>query len=249
MAPRPLLDDTSDRVAYSARAARPEDADAVEQLVKESTLADVGMAALRAGELRARWGEEEAAARDTVVHDPAGRIAAVLLMDDDSDSSSLYFEVYVAVENRGDDLEDDLVGRAETYAAQRARALGAPVELTTNVNTDAMQDLLGHHGYRVGMRDHAMFIALDAIQSMPRWPRGVFLRAYAEGDDDLLLYDTMRAGFGSDWPPQSDARSWIRSHRNAPGYRPDLWFFAATKDAVVGAVQCREQWRGQLDTG
>ncbi len=94
-----------------------------------------------------------------------------------------------------------------------------------------------------------MFMDLGSDLGPVRWPRGVEPRRYRDGEDDRLMYETMRAGFGDDWPEGSEAKSWIQGHREAAGFHPDLWLFACCGELVVGAVQCREQWHGQGDTG
>jgi hypothetical protein len=61
------------------------------------------------------------------------------------------------------------------------------------------------------------------------WPEGVALRPYREDEDDVLMWDTMRAGFGDDWGGPTERDEWLRTHRGAPGYASDLWFFAARR--------------------
>ena len=55
--------------------------------------------------------------------------------------------------------------------------------------------------------------------STPEWPPGISLRPYREDHDDRLMWDVMRAGFGDDWPADSDAEGWIKNLAVAPQAR------------------------------
>jgi hypothetical protein len=47
------------------------------------------------------------------------------------------------------------------------------------------------------------------------WPESVALRPYREDEDDVLMWDTMRAGFGDDWDGPTERDEWLRTHRGA----------------------------------
>ena len=230
----------------SVRPARPDDAATVESIINELTERDVGMVAYQPGELAEEWRSEESAAAHLVVEDENGAIAGVLWMEPLDES--LYGEMFVTPSKDAQLLQPCLIDLAEASAMSESERRGGPIKLSLNVNTALPRRLLDRRGYRRGMQDHAMFMDLDNLDFEP-WPRAVGLREYEEGADDLLMYETMREGFAGDWDGAEDAREWIRRHREAQGYRPELWFFATANGEITGAIQCRDRWHGATDTG
>ena len=230
----------------TVRPARSSDAAAVESIVNEVTMTDVGMTAYQPGELAREWHTEEAAAAHLVVEDDLGAIVAVLWLEQQGEG--LYGEMFVTPGSDALVLHRYLIDLAEWKAISESTSTGVPISLCLNVNTEPPRRLLDERGYARGMQDHAMFMDLDGIDIQP-WPDGLELREYEEGTDDLLMYETMRAGFVDDWDGTDDAREWIRSHHRAPGYRQELWFFAGADGDVAGAIQCRDRWHGAVDTG
>lgn len=237
------LDPPPAPAGYEPRRADRDDADRIETLINAATIADVGMPTFSEGEIARTWSENpDAPSQHHVVTDAGGEIRAVLWVEPEDDG--LYCEMYVA----GGDEEPLCRFMIET-AEWRAAAESRPMTLTFNANGEPSRRLLEERGYERGVADHAMFMDLAGRRLEVFWPDGVELRPYREDSDDALMYRVMKSGFGDDWDDDDEPDAWIAKHRGAPGYSEDLWFFAASGDEIVGAIQCREQWHGAADTG
>jgi mycothiol synthase len=232
---------------YRARRASLADAGAVEELVNAALKEDIGMILYAPGELRDKW-TKNGLAGCVIVVDEDREPAGCLIVETEGEAS-LYFEDYVLSAHRGRGLGEFLIGRAEDHARRMARETQRSIAVTTNVNNDRGRAVLVDLGYELEDRDYAMFMDLEPGRPVTTWPPGIRLRPYRDGIDDDLMHETMVAGFGDDWPEDDDRTRWLNTHKQAPGYEPELWYFAETDDRVIGAAQCRSQWRGDRDTG
>ena len=221
-----------------------EDAAAVERVVNDASERDVELKVYSPGQLAREWMKE---LPEGFVVEQDERIAGFLSFEWEGETS-IYFEAWIGPAVRTpDDLFRRMVAEAEDHA-RRAAAEAGLIKLETNVNRDEERAILEELDYETGMRDYAMFFELDDVPEAV-WPAGMRVRPYREKLDDLLMHDVMKRGFETDWPESVEPGAWIQIHRDAAGYDPALWFFAEDGREVVGAIQCRDTWRGSEDTG
>ncbi len=242
------MDEIRTPAGFIARTAAPADEPGVMKVVNEAVLADVDMHLYRDGDLADEWKGREA--DDLIVFEtdgPTSQIAGFLSFE--PSDNGFYFEGFVPPSYEGKGLGRAMVDEGERRAEALAAAKGTPVVVETNVGNELARLMFEERGWKTHEFDAAMFYDLTGELPEVIWPDGITLRPYVEGDDDLLMHDTMKEGFVPDWPASTDREKWVPGHRSASGYSPDLWFFAQRGDEVLGAIMCRETWHAEDSSG
>ncbi|MPZ68815.1 MAG: GNAT family N-acetyltransferase [Actinobacteria bacterium] len=232
--------------SFTSRLVAREDAPEIMRIVNAAVWSDVGMRLYRDGDLAKEW-----AGRDPsgllAIETPTDGIVGFVSFEPEDDG--FYFEGFVDPPHEGRGIGTMIADLAEARAFSEARRRGSAVTVTTNVGNEAAQTLFESRGWDATVDDVAMFYDLTGDVPEPIWPEGASLRPYREDVDDELMWETMRAGFGSDWPATSRFETWIEGHRGASGYSEDLWWFAEKDGEIVATTQCRETWHAEDTAG
>jgi mycothiol synthase len=218
---------------------------AVADLVNASLLSEIEMAVLDPTDLEAEWRQLESLDHIAVVEDQ-GEIVGYLTTQEDKGHASIYFEAFTSERSLGRGIGSALIEEAQSRAAALADGLDKPVTLETDVNSEVARDLLARHGFELTGGSFPMFMDLDDHLPAPEWPPGVELRPYSQGPDDREFFDVMARGF--ELHPDITLESWLE-RQSRPDFSADLWWFAQSADGAVAALECRDQWHAQNDTG
>jgi mycothiol synthase len=224
----------------------PADAPVVTRLVNDSLLHEIGMADLDPHELEKRWRQSGSLDHLAVAQTHAGEIVGYLATEVDAGSAHIYFEGCTAERALGRGIGTALIKETQARAEALASQLKKPVTLETDVNGQAACDLLAAQGFQVTGRNFAMFMDLDDDLPPPEWPQGIAPRPYVVGVDDREFFDVIVRGFEMD--PAITAESWL-NRKTLPDFSPDLWWFAQSDHDAVAAIECRDHWHAQSDTG
>lgn len=232
--------------SFTARTVALEEASEITRIVNAAVWNDVGMRLYRDGDLAKEW-----AGRDPndllAIEAPGDGVVAFVSFEPEDDG--FYFEGFVDPLQEGRGIGTLIADLAEERARSEAALRGTPITVVTNVGNETAQALFESRGWDATVDDVAMFYDLTGDVPEPIWSNGSSLRPYREDVDDELMWETMRAGFGSDWPADSRFEAWIKSHREASGYSEDLWWFAERAGGIVAAIQCRERWHAEDTAG
>jgi mycothiol synthase len=228
------------------RSPLPHDGAAVAGLVNESLLREIGMADLDPTVLETEWRRLGQLDHLAVVEGNDGTLAGYLTTEVDEDGARIYFEGYTSETGLGRGIGSALIEEAVSRAAALAQRLQKPVTLETDVNDPRARVLLDKLGFEQTGGSFAMFTDLHDAPRAPVWPHGVQLRPYEQGRDDHEFFDVMVRGFELD--PTFTLESWLE-RQNLPDFSPELWWFAQSTEGPIAALECREQWHAQADTG
>lgn len=175
-----------------------------------------------------------------MVFSAEGEAVAYASPIDDKADDCCYFDLF-AEPATSTEVVDSVIEWVEVHAANRGRH-----KVASAADADGILQRFLAAGYEVAHEEVAMFLDLDGAPN-PSWPDGVHPISFKEGEDELLMFETMRRGFEADF--RGEFESWIQRHQTDRRYDPSLWFFASDGTAVVGAVQCRRYWGAAENTG
>lgn len=224
---------------YSARQPTRSDIPELCRLVNQAVESTLDMAYVTETDLSGGWDDERATLGLVVVFDEEEAVAYASPIDDEP-ASCCYFDLF-AVPGTPTAVIDAVirwVGEGASIRGLRKVASAADAE--------AILARFLAAGYEVVHEEVAMFLDLAGAPA-PEWPPGVHPKPFIEGQDELLMFETMKRGFGSDF--RGEFETWIQRHQSDRRYDPALWFFAADGAEHVGAVQCRRYWGAAEDTG
>jgi mycothiol synthase len=234
----------------TVRAATPDDAEAVAELIVAADVAVQGWSDSTTDELRTWWRR----------NDPTEN--SWLVLDDGVVAYGDYFEHgdwaeldgYVHPDRKGEGLGSWLVARAE----ERAREAGRERLQTFCLAPDAdTRRLFEQHGFTEVRRYYRMLIELDGEPEAPEWPAGTRVATFRE-DDARAFYDALGEAFADEWNFVPDPfEEWLALRVEAPDLDPTMWFLVWDGDEVaavlrgeqrgehgwIGAVGVRPRWR------
>jgi mycothiol synthase len=241
-----------DRVpeGYELRAASVEDAAAIADVVNETMLAELGTPWTSTDEVRdeltlpGRDNERD----DALLVEPDGTLAGSLQIFDFAPFTEIEAVVYVRPRRWGRGLSAWLIRLAEERA--RARVDRAPpgervvVQVARLADNEPARRLFESLGYEYARTFWLMRVDLGAPPTPVRVPRGIRIRTFEPGRDDVALHAAMAEAFADHWGAGFPSfEEWRHFGVEGEGSRfdPTLWFLAVDGDEIVGAACCKDR--------
>jgi mycothiol synthase len=232
----------------TTRAPRPDDAQAVTDLVIACDIDEFGQPDFELDDLQTDWhmpGFD--LEKDAVVVVEGERIVAyaAFIRND-------YVDVYVHPEYRSRGIGKWLLEWSERRGVERA-APGKEVRLgqVLTSNPDGAAKLLEERGYEPVRTYWRMSMPLDEALPPPAWPEGVIVRTFDEERDSRSVYALVQDAFGDNERHTAESfEEWQAFMIDREAFEPGLWFMAEAKGEIVGCVLCPnyedEGWVRQL---
>jgi mycothiol synthase len=232
----------------TTRAPRPDDAQAVTDLVIACDIDEFGQPDFELDDLQTDWhmpGFD--LEKDAVVVVEGERIVAyaAFIRND-------YVDVYVHPEYRNRGIGKWLLEWSERRGVERA-APGEEVRLgqVLTSNPDGAAKLLEERGYEPVRKYWRMSMPLDEAPPPPAWPEGVIVRTFDEERDSRSVYALVQDAFGDNERHTAESfEEWQAFMIDREAFEPGLWFMAEAKGEIVGCVLCPnyedEGWVRQL---
>ncbi len=232
----------------TTRAPRPDDAQAVTDLVIACDIDEFGQPDFELDDLQTDWhmpGFD--LEKDAVVVVEGERIVAyaAFIRND-------YVDVYVHPEYRNRGIGKWLLEWSERRGVERA-APGEEVRLgqVLTSNPDGAAKLLEDRGYEPVRTYWRMSMPLDEAPPPPAWPEGVIVRTFDEERDSRSVYALVQDAFGDNERHTAESfEEWQAFMIDREAFEPGLWFMAEAKREIVGCVLCPnyedEGWIRQL---
>ena len=221
---------------FTARRPETTDIPRIAAFINQCVHATLGLAYVSDDDLRTGW-DEGRALLGLLVFDGGDLVAYASPVDENDEC---YFDLF-ALPSTTTDVVDAVIRWVEESAMARGRR-----KISSNIDSLALYDRFMDAGYDVSGEEAAMFLDTAGAPA-PVWPSGVAPSPFREGEDELLMFETMRKGFGADF--KGEFESWIQRHQNDKRYDPELWFFAKSGDEVLAAVQGKRYWGADEQTG
>jgi mycothiol synthase len=137
------------------------------------------------------------------------------------------------------DLAGELTPELLAWAETRAREAGVERMLSAIWDVGrANADLLESSGWSpigFGMR---MRIDVAGREFSPRFPEGICVRTYREGDEERVFRTHLETFQDVLEPPRLTFEEWSHSLLEPPLFHPDLWFLAEDVDELAGIALC-----------
>ena len=224
---------------YAVRAPRPEEVQAVADLIIATDLMEYGHADYSVEELTTDWRELDLNRDAWIVVAPDGALAGYGSIWDRG-KIRIDADVYVHPEQMGRGVGTHLVRVTEARAREFVPLAppDARVVLNNYINAanQAATDLLLGEGYRPVRYFLRMLIDLDAPPAAPAWPPGIEVRAYATDDDKRRFYAASAEAMRDHWGhvPLS-FEEWEKAN-TVERFEPGLWFLAVDGDEPAGVA-------------
>jgi mycothiol synthase len=229
---------------FSLRGPTESDLEGVHALLTAFDVHHFGSREIDAGYLLEEWRRARFdLARDAwVVIDPAASIVGYAEIYDEEPHRT--FEAFGRVHpsHQGRGLGSALVDRMERRALEHLLVGSGGEEVVVRnaaVSVDpAAHALLEARGYDPARHFWHMEVSLDdGHLEPPAPPRGILVRGFRPGLDELAIHSVLEDAFAGHWGSVPISFSdWNRDYRSAPSFDAGLWFAALDGDRVVGAL-------------
>ena len=236
----------------TVRAATPEDAAAINELVVAADEAVQGWSDETEADLLDWWRLVDLE-QDSWVVEQHGSLAAYGVVFAHAEKAEL--DGFVHPTKTGLGLGTWLLARGEA----RARERELPIARTWCLAPDgAARRLFESLGYREVRRYYRMLIELEAPPPAPEWPEGFRIGTF-ELDDAREFHAAVNEAFADEWSFLSmPFEQWVEHRIKAPDFDPTLWFIVREGEEIaaflradperggagwVGVVGVRKPWR------
>jgi mycothiol synthase len=242
-----LQPSTNSRVE-TLRAPRPDEAQAVTDLVIACDIHELGAPDFELDDLLTDWNMPGFDIElDAVVVEENGRLIAyaAFIRND-------YVDVYVHPERRNHGIGTQLLDWSERRARERAPE-GEEIRLgqvVTSTHANARR-LLESRGYSPVRTYWRMSMPLDDSPPPPAWPEGILVRTFDQERDSRAVYALVQDAFRDNERHTAESfEEWQAFMIDRDAFEPGLWFIAESKGEIVGCVLCPnyedEGWIRQL---
>jgi mycothiol synthase len=230
------------------RAPRPDEAQAVTDLVVACDVHELGAPDFELDDLHTDWNMPGFdLALDAVVVEEDGRLVAYAAF-----IRSDYVDVYVHPDHRSSGLGTRLLewserrGRERTPPGEELR-LG---QVVTSTHEGARM-LLESRGYTPVRMYWRMTMPLEGRPPPPVWPNGIVVRTFDQERDTRAVFALIQDAFGDNERHTAESfEEWQAFMIDREAFEPGLWFLAESKREIVGCVLCPnyedEGWIRQL---
>ena len=232
----------------SMRAPRPDEAQAITDLVIACDVAESGEPDFELDDLLTDWhmpGFD--LAKDAVVVLDGERIVAY-----GSFVRGDYVDVYVHPAYRNRDLGKELLEWSERRALERTIP-GGEIRIAQVIITgeEGGANLLGTRGYQPVRTYWRMTMPIGDSPTPPSWPAGVRVRTFDQERDSRAVYRLVQDAFADNERHTAESfEEWQAFMIDRDAFEPGLWFIAESDGEIVGCVLCPnyedEGWIRQL---
>ena len=102
-----------------------------------------------------------------------------------------------------------------------------------------MAGALRESGFSLVRHSYRMEIELDGSEPEPRWPDGIDVRGFRDGDE-RTVYEAHMETFEDSWEhTRQPFDEWLYWSVQRTGFDPDLWRLAMAGDELAGIALCR----------
>lgn len=232
----------------TTRAPRPDEAQAVTDLVVTCDVDEFGRPDYELDDLLTDWHMPgfELSKDAVVVLDGETLVAYAAFIRND------YVDVYVHPEHRNRDIGKELLEWSERRAVERA-VDGQEVRLGQVLTSshDGARRLLERRGYEPVRTYWRMSMPLESNPPSPAWPEGVIVRTFDQERDTRAVYGLVQDAFGDNERHTAESfEEWQAFMIDREAFEPGLWFIAESSGEIVGCVLCPnyedEGWVRQL---
>lgn len=231
-----------------ARAAAPEDAPAIADVVNEVCLAEVGMPWTTVEQTRDALtapGRDPALA-DVLLLDREGSVVGYLEFEVRSEPPQVDLLAFVRPHLWGRGLSAWLLRLGEERARERVSleptAQRVPLRVACFTGNEAARRLFAALGYAYVRTFWMMRIELEDDPPAPRVPDGIAIRTFEPSRDEARVHAALAEGFADHWGnPFPSLEEWRHQdiEGEGSGFDPGLWFVATDGEEIVGAALCR----------
>jgi mycothiol synthase len=238
------IDGVTPPTGYSARAATPDDAQAVAELRAEYQAEQGDASAMTADEQLNDWQGLNLVEDTLLVFAPDGRLAAHA---DVMNRRYLQLSVYGGVDPRHSHrgLGTYLTRWGEAWISDRMEHAPADAQITVqhfiNTRNNAACALLEALGYSYAHTVYVMRIVMDEPPPAPERTEGLRIRAFVPGQDERATFEAIEEAFRDiRGRPEGDFERWLaftENERQSPG----MWYLAADEQSgeIVGTCLAR----------
>ena len=245
---------TSSPAELRVRPARPEDAEAVRELIAAFDKRHLGEADMTADDLRDEWRRIDLE-RDSWIWERNGAVVAHATLT--TWEALVDADGYVHPDHTGAGLGTLILQTTEA----RAQELGMPKlhNAVLAADTDAAR-LLEAHGYRDVRHFYRMAIELEAPPPEPEWPEGLEPRPF-EREHARAFFASSQEAFADEWNHMPEPFERFEGRRLAsPRFEPALWTAVWDREEIaatliadrerfgagwIGSLSVRRLWRRQ----
>jgi GNAT superfamily N-acetyltransferase len=227
---------------FEVRRARPDDADAVTDLVAASQEAFRGEVEISRASVERKWRAPRFdLGRDAwLVETNDGEVVAFGAVRQAAPGHEFEGNFTVHPDYYGRGLGMYILGRLEERVRTAVSASGTRAGVLhtwTGSDNAAERELFAQAGYRRVAVFSRMEKDLGSEQDEPVWPPGIEPRPFRVGDDDVAVYTALVEAFGEDSGDLGvDAAQWSHDVVDDPRAEPGLWLLACEGDEVVGVA-------------
>ena len=211
-----------------ARAARPDDLEAVVDLCIRCDVADLGAPDTDADDIGALWRRPG--------YDPDRHSVLVVAGGRPVGYGDVFEgEGFGMVDPgwRGRGIGAWLVGRIEELA--RLAGDQPALEVSAPAGDQAYAQLVERAGYRRGRSNWLMRLDMDGPPPSPAWPDGITVRTFDEDRDARVVHRLVQDAFADigNQPPRS-YEFWAEVNLGRSDFDPSLWFLATDGEELAG---------------
>ena len=213
---------------YSVRPAKPEDLEAVHELIAKQNLFDYGDELRTVDDVHKIWDIINIETETCTAHADGHLAGYAELLEGDS--------IYIYLADRGNvDLAFQLLTIVEEKAL--AHKLGK-IQLFTKISekNNTLLQLFASNGYKSKLSFIIMQLEMDTPSPPPQWPDGIMVRPFVSGQDEQATYQTdEEAAEDKGYHQPLSYEAWVKRMRMDRGFfDPDIWFLACQEDEVAG---------------
>lgn len=224
------------------RAAAPEDADRLIELLNAISIDLFGEPELTVEELRSFLSNPRL---EVLVAERDGRVVGCgeRRREEERDRCWLDVRVPAGETEVGDVLLRELERRAGLEVEPGARVMTYVSSLDETVH-----GVVEAAGYRPIRASFHMTIELDD-PAEPEWPTGIEVAPY-QAEDEVAVHATHQEAFRDHWEHRDmSLEEWRGWFVETPGFDPALWFVAHDGEEIAGLSLCRVDWSGNPQRG
>jgi mycothiol synthase len=228
--------------SLSLRPVRWSDLEAVTQLIYDVCEADGDAAvAVTVDELKHEWEtpgfvlEKDA----YLVQTSDGRIVGFEEFNNGHEHAILHTDGYVHPDFKGRGIGTALLRMIEQRAREEMKLAELDVRVAlrslTDIHDEAGLELYKNEGYQPLRYHWRMEIVLNEPPAEPKFPEGIELRPFIQGEHDVPVWQAQNEAFRDHWGSHEvTLEEWRRSRFGDPEFDPTLWVIAWDGDEVAG---------------
>jgi len=215
---------------YSVRPAKPDDIEAVHELIAKQNMVDYGDELRTVGDLQRIWENMDIETNTCTAHADGHLAGYAELLEGDS--------IYIYLADRGN---VDLAFQLLTIVEEKALAHKLEkVQLFTKISekNNTLLQLFASNGYKSNLSFIIMQLEMDAPPPAPEWAEGITVRPFVSGQDEQATYQAdEEAAEDKGYHQPLGYEAWIKRMRmDRDFFDPDIWFLACQEDEVAGVA-------------